>query len=107
MERSSGSGPLAGKAVVLFGSPGSGKGTQSKFLVDCLGIPQISTGDMLREHIQRGDDIGKAIEAVMQAGSLVPDELVNELVRSRLAEPDARTVLSWMVIPGHGSRPRI
>jgi adenylate kinase len=88
VEHGSGPGPLAGKAVVLFGPPGSGKGTQSKFLVARFGIPQISTGDMLREHIQRGDDIGKAIEALMKAGSLVPDELVNELVRVRLAEPD-------------------
>ena len=81
-------GPLANKAVVLFGPPGSGKGTQSKFLVARFGIPQISTGDMLREHIQRGDAIGMAIQARMKAGSLVPDELVNVLVRERLAEPD-------------------
>jgi adenylate kinase len=74
--------------VVLFGPPGSGKGTQSKLLVARFGIPQISTGDMLREHIQRGDDIGRAIEALMKAGSLVPDELVNTLVRQRLSEPD-------------------
>jgi adenylate kinase len=81
-------GALAGKAVVLFGPPGSGKGTQSKFLVAHFGIPQISTGDMLRDHIARGDAIGKAIEARMKAGSLVPDELVNDLVRARLSEPD-------------------
>jgi adenylate kinase len=81
-------GPLANKAVVLFGPPGSGKGTQSKFLVARFGIPQISTGDMLRDHIQRGDAIGTAIEALMKAGSLVPDELVNTLVRQRLSEPD-------------------
>ena len=81
-------GPLANKAVVLFGPPGSGKGTQSKFLMARFGIPQISTGDMLREHIQRGDAIGMAIQARMKAGSLVPDELVNVLVRERLAEPD-------------------
>ncbi len=49
-------------AVVLFGSPGSGKGTQSKFLVTRLGIPQISTGDMLRDHIRLGDEIGRSIE---------------------------------------------
>jgi len=76
------------QAVVLFGSPGSGKGTQSKFLVERMGIPQVSTGDMLREHIRRGDDIGRSIEALMKAGSLVPDELVNELVNERLGEPD-------------------
>jgi adenylate kinase len=75
-------------AVVLFGSPGSGKGTQSKLLTQRTGIPQISSGDMLREHIRRGDEIGRSIEQIMRAGSLVPDELVNELVAIRLDEPD-------------------
>ena len=75
-------------AMVLFGSPGSGKGTQSKFLVKWLGIPQISTGDMLREHVRTGTPIGKAIEARMKAGSLVPDLLVNELVFERIRKPD-------------------
>ena len=77
-------------AVVLFGSPGSGKGTQSKFLVERMRIPQISTGDMLREHIRIGDDIGQSIEALMRAGSLVPDELVNHLVERRLEDPDTK-----------------
>jgi adenylate kinase len=75
-------------AIVLFGSPGSGKGTQSKFLVKWLGIPQISTGDMLREHVRAGTAIGKVVEARMKAGSLVPDRLVNELVFDRLRKPD-------------------
>lgn len=75
-------------ALVLFGSPGSGKGTQSKLLVKRLGIPQISTGDMLRDHIRVGDDIGKSIEERMRSGLLVPDELVNQLVEKRLEEPD-------------------
>ncbi len=82
--------PVARKlGVVLFGPPGSGKGTQSKLLVERLGIPQISTGDMLREHIQNGDGIGRTVEARMKAGLLVPDALVNELVEARLAQPDA------------------
>ncbi len=75
-------------AVVLFGSPGSGKGTQSKFLVRWLGIPQVSTGDMLREHVRTGTAIGKSIAARMKAGELVPDRLVNELVFERLSRPD-------------------
>jgi adenylate kinase len=75
-------------AIVLFGSPGSGKGTQSKFLVRWLGIPQISTGDMLREHVRNGTAIGKSIAARMKAGELVPDRLVNELVLERLRRPD-------------------
>ncbi len=76
--------------MVLFGSPGSGKGTQAKYLVKWLGIPQISTGDMLREHVRNGTELGKAIEARMKAGQLVPDRLVNELVFERLHRPDCR-----------------
>lgn len=77
-------------AIVLFGSPGSGKGTQAKLLVQCLGVPQISTGDMLRGHIRQGDSTGLAVHATMKAGSLVPDEVVNGLVEQRLAQPDCR-----------------
>src|ERR1700743_2416744 len=77
-------------ALVLFGSPGSGKGTQSKYLVDWLGIPQISTGDMLREHIRQGDSIGKAISERMGAGMLVSDELVNQIVFERIGRADAK-----------------
>jgi adenylate kinase len=76
------------RALILFGSPGSGKGTQSKLLVERLGIPQISTGDMLREHIQVGDEIGVRVRELMRAGSLVSDELVNSLVEDRLKQPD-------------------
>ena len=75
-------------AVVLFGSPGSGKGTQAKYIVDWLRIPHISTGDMLRELIQSGGKIGQAEGNRMRAGSLVSDELVNELVADRIHQPD-------------------
>jgi len=75
-------------AVVMFGSPGSGKGTQSKYLVDWLGIPQISTGDMLRDHIRRRTPIGNSIAELMRHGTLVPDELVNHLVHDRILQPD-------------------
>ena len=77
------------KALVLFGSPGSGKGTQAKLLRQCLGVPHVSTGDMLRDSIHRGTEAGKAVAAIMDAGSLVPDEVVNTLVRERLSQPDA------------------
>jgi len=76
--------------LILFGSPGSGKGTQSKYLVEWLGIPQISTGDMLRDHMRRGTETGRAIENLMRAGSLVPDETVNQLVAERISQPDCR-----------------
>ncbi len=75
-------------AVVLFGSPGSGKGTQAKLLVECLSIPQISTGDMLREHIRAGDSLGAQVAGSIHAGALVSDELVNHLVEERLDQPD-------------------
>lgn len=75
-------------ALILFGSPGSGKGTQSKYLTAWLGIPQISTGEMLREHVREGDEIGQAVSSLLKAGSLVPDSLVNQMVRRRIARPD-------------------
>jgi adenylate kinase len=75
-------------AVVLFGSPGSGKGTQSKLLADAEGIPQISTGDMLRAHVRQGNSVGTAVASKLKAGILVKDELVNSLVEERLAQPD-------------------
>jgi adenylate kinase len=78
------------QAVVLFGSPGSGKGTQAKLLNNCLKLPHISTGDMLRERIRAGNPPGPKVQAVMQSGALVRDELMNRLVEDRLAEPDAR-----------------
>jgi adenylate kinase len=78
------------QAVVLFGSPGSGKGTQADLLKNCLRVPHISTGDMLREHIREGKPLGARVAATMQAGSLVRDEVVNELVKERLDDPDAK-----------------
>jgi adenylate kinase len=77
------------KAIVLFGSPGSGKGTQAKMLTQCLAIPHISTGDMLRDRIRSGSECGTTMEATMQSGALVSDSLVNEMVKERLSEPDA------------------
>ncbi|MFN3323633.1 MAG: adenylate kinase [Bryobacteraceae bacterium] len=76
-------------ALVLFGPPGSGKGTQAKLLQSCLEVPHISTGDMLREHIQAGDAVGRRVEQMMRSGNLAPDELVNDLVRERIARPDS------------------
>lgn len=73
---------------MLFGPPGSGKGTQAKMLVEAMAIPHISTGDMLREHILSHDQIGQEVDDLMKAGQLVPDSMVDELVEERLARPD-------------------
>ncbi len=75
-------------ALILFGPPGSGKGTQAKLLKACLGSPHISTGDMLREHVQAGDELGREVAAVMKAGQLVSDDLADRLVENRLKRPD-------------------
>jgi len=75
-------------AIVLFGSPGSGKGTQAKMLEQCFKVPHVSTGDMLREKVRQGSE-NNAVAATMHAGALVSDELVNRMVEERLSEPDA------------------
>jgi adenylate kinase len=74
--------------VVLLGPPGAGKGTQAKILVARYGIPQISTGDLLRENRARGTELGKQAAALLDTGKLVPDNLVCGMVVARLAEPD-------------------
>jgi adenylate kinase len=76
-------------AIVLFGSPGSGKGTQAKKLTLALGVPHISTGDMLRDRIRSGAETATAVVARMQSGALVADEVVNAMVEKRLSEADA------------------
>jgi adenylate kinase len=76
--------------IVLLGAPGSGKGTQSQRLVAHFGIPQISTGDLLRAAVSSGTELGLKARAAMDAGRLVDDSLVLGLLRERLGEPDAR-----------------
>jgi adenylate kinase len=75
--------------LVLLGAPGSGKGTQAQRLRDDRGIPQISSGDLLRDAVARGTDLGKRAKAAMDAGELVSDEIVLGLIRERLGQPDA------------------
>src|ERR1700759_1308702 len=74
--------------LILFGPPGSGKGTQAKLLRQTLGVAHISTGDMLREHLASGDALGQEISSVMKSGGLVPDETVNRMVEDRIEYPD-------------------
>jgi adenylate kinase len=74
--------------VLLLGAPGVGKGTQAKSLMAEFGIPQISTGDLLRGNIAKGTELGKAARSLMDQGQLVSDDLVNQMVADRLAQPD-------------------
>jgi adenylate kinase len=75
--------------IVLMGAPGSGKGTQAQRLVTRFGIPQISTGDILRKHRKEGTELGKRADAIMAAGKLVDDVTMLEIIRDRVAQPDA------------------
>jgi adenylate kinase len=75
--------------IVLLGAPGSGKGTQSQRLIDTYGIPQISTGDLLRAAVKAGTPLGLAAKAVMDAGKLVDDATMLGIIRERLQQPDA------------------
>jgi adenylate kinase len=76
--------------IVLLGAPGSGKGTQSQRLVERAGIPQISTGDLLRAAVARGTELGRQAKQAMDEGRLVDDSLVLSMIRERLGEPDTR-----------------
>ena len=74
--------------IVFLGPPGAGKGTQAKILIERYGIPQISTGDMLREHRAKGTELGKQAQEYMDRGQLVPDEIILGMVKERLSQPD-------------------
>jgi adenylate kinase len=77
--------------IVLMGAPGSGKGTQAQRLVTQFHIPQISTGDILRQHRKDGTELGKRADAIMAAGKLVDDATMLEIIRERIARPDAQS----------------
>ncbi|HEY2930502.1 MAG TPA: adenylate kinase [Acidobacteriota bacterium] len=79
------------KVIVMLGPPGAGKGTQAKKLSADLGVPHISTGDMLRDAVAQGTELGKQAKAVMESGKLVPDELVDGIVADRLERPDTKS----------------
>lgn len=78
-----------GRRLLLIGPPGAGKGTQAAMLCKAIGIPHVSTGVMLRDHVERGTDLGREASVIMGAGDLVPDEIVIAMVGERLSAADA------------------
>ncbi len=82
------SGVKTSGAIILFGAPGSGKGTQAKRIAQLLRVPQISTGDLLRDNVSRGTELGRLAKQAMDRGELVSDRLVCDMVAERLQRPD-------------------
>ena len=82
--------PGARTIIILFGPPGSGKGTQAPRIVDALGTPQLSTGDMLRAAVAAGTEVGKKADEVMKSGALVDDDLVAAIIKDRIAADDCK-----------------
>lgn len=77
--------------IILLGPPGAGKGTQAKRIELAHGVPQISTGEVLRGAVASGSRLGERVKPIMERGDLVPDEFIVEVIRERLEEPDTRT----------------
>jgi adenylate kinase len=89
--------------LILLGGPGAGKGTQANYIKERYGIPQISTGDMLRAHVKAGTEMGLAAKKIMDAGGLVSDEIIIGLVKDRILEAIASQRLPVRRFPPHDS----
>lgn len=76
--------------IILLGAPGAGKGTQAEYLRETFGIPQISTGDMLRKAVQAGNELGKQVKSVMEKGGLVSDDIIIALIKERISHSDCK-----------------
>ncbi|SFR85179.1 adenylate kinase [Agromyces sp. CF514] len=79
----------ASARLLIVGPQGSGKGTQGELVAEAFGVPQVATGDIFRANVSGGTELGKRVQAIIEAGDLVPDALTSELVRDRLEQPDA------------------
>ena len=86
-------------SIVLFGPPGAGKGTQAARITDSTGLPQVSTGDMLRAAVKNGTETGMAAKQYMDAGQLVPDSIIIDLIKERVLEKDAQNGLMFDGFP--------
>ena len=86
-------------SIVLFGPPGAGKGTQAARITDSTGLPQVSTGDMLRAAVKNGTETGIAAKQYMDAGQLVPDSIIIDLIKERVLEKDAQNGLMFDGFP--------
>ena len=93
--------------IIMLGAPGAGKGTYAKKITQKYDIPAISTGDIFRENIKAGTELGKKAKGYMDAGNLVPDELVCDLVVDRYSRKTARMVISLMVSQEQYHRQRL
>ncbi len=87
--------------LILLGAPGAGKGTQAEIVCDKLNIPAISTGNILRAAVKDGTEMGLKAKSFMDAGALVPDEVIIGILKERLAQPTAPTASSWTACPHH------
>ena len=76
--------------LILFGPPGAGKGTQAKLLIDKFNIVQISTGDMLREEVTSGSDLGETVKSIMEKGNLISDEIIMSMIEKRITNEDCK-----------------
>ena len=92
--------------LILLGAPGAGKGTLAAFLIEKMGVPSVSTGNILREAIANNTALGQKAKQYMDAGQLVPDQLVIDLLKDRIGLMTARTVSSWTVSRALSPRPR-
>ena len=86
--------------AILLGAPGAGKGTQAQYITEKYGIPQISTGDMLRAAVKAGTPLGLKVKEIMATGGLVSDDTIIALIKDRIKEADCEKGSCWMAFPG-------